>query len=92
MLIPLATPLTGESTRPVVVAKPHFVAREALRFVFATADTDVSVEHGLGRVPAGYVVIGLSASVRVYDGSAAPSESLLTLRASGAATALVLTF
>jgi hypothetical protein len=89
-LVPLPIPLTSDSSRSVSVAKPHFVAREPLRFEFITSGVDVSVSHDLGRIPAGYIVVGCSAAVQVYDGFAAPSESLLTLRASGAATALVL--
>jgi hypothetical protein len=89
-LVPLPIPLTSDSSRSVAVAKPHFVAREPLRFEFVTAGVDVSVAHDLGRIPAGYIAVGRSAGISVYDGSVPSSETLLVLRATGAGVAFVL--
>jgi len=45
------------------------------------ANTDFTVTHNLGRVPAGYIVKSKSAACDIYDGSVAASETQLTLRA-----------
>ena len=52
----------------------------------ATADTDTTITHNLGRVPAGYIVIRSSGSGVVYDGST-PADwtaTTFTLRCSAA--------
>lgn len=88
-LIPFAEPVPGEPGQDPVVRNPRFVARAPLEFVFTSAGADVPVRHGLGRAPEGWVLVGVSTSIRVYDGSAPSNEDVLVLRASGAGTAKV---
>lgn len=57
---------------------------------FTGAGVEVQVLHGLGRVPDGYLVLSRSASVIIYDGASANTDSIGFLRASGAGTATVL--
>ncbi len=59
---------------------------------FAAANTDTSIAHGLNRVPTGYLVIGQSAAMSVYNGSAANTSTLLYLRSSATGTATVQVF
>lgn len=90
MLIPMPIPVRGEAGQTALIARPVMEARSPLRFRFTAAGTDVTVAHGLGRVPEGYYVVRSSAPVSVYDGSAPSSEDVLVLRASGAADVDVL--
>lgn len=91
MLLPVPSPVPGDAVA-VAVPRPHFIARPLLEFKFVTADKDVAVQHGLGRVPLGWIVVGLTAAITPYNGSAPSSEDVLVLRASGAGTAYVLPF
>lgn len=68
------------------------VIGKLLSITFLAANTDVSVAHGLGRVPAGYIITGSSASMSVYNGSTANTASSLILRSSAAGTAGVYVF
>lgn len=61
-------------------------------FVFSGPGVEVSVDHGLGKVPTGYIVISLSTAMTVYDGSTANSNIKLYLRSSVAGTARVFVF
>ncbi len=63
-----------------------------LSMTFSAANADTTVSHGLGRVPAGYIVTSASAATSVYDGSISNTSSDLTLRASVAATVGLLVF
>ena len=63
-----------------------------LTLTFSAASTDTSLTHGLGRVPTGYVILKRSASMTVYDGSAAWTSNLIYLRASAAGSVTVLVF
>lgn len=58
---------------------------------FTALQTDTNATHNLGRIPAGYIVIGATTPGMVYDGSGALSEgvpaswtsSQITLRVRG---------
>lgn len=63
-----------------------------LSVTFSASATDTALAHGLGRVPTGYIITSLSASMVVYSGSAAWTNSSIYLRASAAGTAGVLVF
>lgn len=90
MLIPVPIPVRGESGQLAHLTHPAFVARAPLHFRFTAAGTDVSVAHGLGRVPEGWVVVRSSAGVSVYDSPTPSPEDSLILRATGAADVYVL--
>jgi hypothetical protein len=90
VLIPMPHPVRGEEGQVTHLTHPSFVARSPIHFIFTAADTDVSVAHGLGRVPEGWIAVRCSAAVTVYDGSASSSEDVLVLRATGAADVYVL--
>lgn len=59
---------------------------------FSAANTEVQVQHNLGRVPTGYLVFKLSAAAIVYDGSTANTETNAFLRGSAPCTATVMLF
>jgi hypothetical protein len=52
---------------------------------------EIGISHGLGRVPVGYLVAGLSANETVYHATAATREKLY-LKASGTVTATIWVF
>lgn len=54
-----------------------------LTFTFTALNTDTSVAHGLDFVPQNYFVVGLSADMRVYDGTTLSTKSNITLRCAG---------
>lgn len=53
---------------------------------FSSANSDVAVSHGLGRVPSGYLVYSRSASMVVYNGSSPSTSSVIYLKASATGT------
>lgn len=65
-----------------------------ITIAFSGANTDTSAAHGLGRLPAGYIVAGLSAAMTVYDASSnnPDTDKLIFLRSSATGTAQVLVF
>lgn len=65
---------------------------KTVSITFSAANTDVIVAHGLGRLPVGYIVVGLSASLTVYDGVGANTTSNLVLRANATGTARLLVY
>lgn len=81
----LAKPDDRTEPKAFAVSRAFFESHPILTFEFRTADVDVRVEHGLGRAPAGYLVIGRSANVGVYDGANPSTDTELVLRASGSA-------
>jgi hypothetical protein len=48
----------------------------------ASPNTDFVITHNLGRLPVGYIPMEKSAAVDIYNGSAAPTTTQATLRAS----------
>lgn len=61
-----------------------------INVTFSSANVDVASIHGLGRVPSGYIILGASAAMSVYDGASANTSSLIYLRSSAAGVAKVL--
>lgn len=52
--------------------------------VFAAANADVAIQHKLGRVPVGYIVVKLNAAGIIYDGSIAATATVITLKSNTA--------
>lgn len=67
-------------------------AGQLLSVIFTAANTNTSLGHSLGRVPAGYIITSLSASMVVYTGSAAWTSSTINLKSSATGTAGVLVY
>ncbi len=59
---------------------------------FGAPDTNVATNHGLGRVPAGYIITGASVATSVYDGSVGNTASVINLRANVPATVGLLVY
>ena len=59
---------------------------------FSAANTNVSASHGLGRIPAGYIVTSSSASANVFNGTSGHTTSVINLQASAAATVGLLVY
>lgn len=62
-----------------------------LTVVFPGTGT-LKIPHTLGIVPTGYITVGLTADIRVFDGVGTWTKQDIYLRASGAGTARLLLF
>lgn len=85
----LAAPRNANATETYTVPRAFFEAHPILTFEFTAAGQQLAVSHGLGRVPVGYIVVGRSAQVTVYDGFDLSTADVLVLRASGSAVVKV---
>ncbi len=54
---------------------------------FAAPNTEISVAHPLGRAPTGYLVVGLTVSMSVFDGTSQNDSERIYLRSSAAGVA-----
>lgn len=63
-----------------------------INITFTSANADTRADHGLGRVPQGYIVFRRSASMVVYDGATAWSTSSIYLKSSATGTVTVMIF
>ncbi len=63
-----------------------------ISITFGVANQSVSIDHGLGRVPVGYIVTRASAATSVYDSTVANTTSAISLMASAPATVGLLVF
>lgn len=63
-----------------------------LSVTFAAANTQVSVAHGLGRVPQGYIITMDDSGVKVFNGTTSNTATTLYLRASGPGTVGLLVY
>ncbi len=63
-----------------------------ISITFGAANVNTSANHGLGRVPSGYIVTSATAATSVYNGSMPNTSSSINLMASAAATVGLLVF
>lgn len=63
-----------------------------INMIFTAALTNTTALHGLGRVPAGYIITGLSAQMILSDGTSQSTASALILQSSAAGTARLLVY
>jgi len=54
----------------------------------ATANTEFSVSHSLGRLPGGYMVVKRDKAATVYDGITSWTDSAIYLRCNASSTSL----
>lgn len=59
---------------------------------FNVANEEKEISHGLGFVPNGYIVVGASAPMSIYDGLNPSSASIIYLKSSAVGTARVIFF
>lgn len=59
---------------------------------FSAISTDVQIPHQLRSVPTGYIVVGRSADIQVFDGAAENTSQFLYVRASALGTARLYVF
>jgi len=57
---------------------------------FTVANSDVRIDHGLDRIPIGYVQIGQSVATTVYDGTTSTTKNNIFLRSSAIGTVKLL--
>lgn len=63
---------------------------KTLTITFSAANVDVAGIHGLGRAPNGYIVLGTTAAMSIYDGASANTAQLIYFRSSAVGTARIL--
>lgn len=59
---------------------------------FGSADTELAVEHVLGRTPTGYIVAKNSNGTTIYDSDKAPTETRIYLKSTVANARVLLLF
>jgi hypothetical protein len=59
---------------------------------FTATNTNTSVSHGLGRVPRGFILVGSSVAMNVYNGSGTTDGTSLSVKADATGTASLLVF
>lgn len=59
---------------------------------FGAANTEVTVNHNIGRIPVGYLVLGNDSAATIYNGTTAFSAQAIFLRASAPCTATIMLF
>ena len=65
---------------------------EFITAVFTLANTDLTVNHTLGRIPVGYFPFSKAAACDVYTGSVAATATQITLRGTVATTVKLIIF
>lgn len=60
---------------------------QVLSVAFSAASTDTIVAHNLGRVPQGYISLGTTVTMNVYDGAIGWTTSAISLRSTAIGTA-----
>lgn len=59
---------------------------------FNSANVQQAINHGLNKVPSGFIMIGSKAAVRVYNGTTPNSAQVMYLQADVATTANLMIF
>jgi hypothetical protein len=59
---------------------------------FPTANSEQAVDHGLGKVPTGYILAGASAATSIYNGTTANTDSKIYLKSSVATSVTLIIF
>jgi hypothetical protein len=62
------------------------------KITFSSADMEQAVEHSLGRIPYGYIMIGSLAATQIYNGVSQNTTKALYVRSSVATTVSFLIF
>ncbi len=84
-----------QDTLDTVNGKLDFATNFACKIIdvsFTAANTDTSVNHGLGRVASKYFPISKSAACDVYAGTAQSTSSTLILKGTAIATVTLVVF
>lgn len=84
-----------QQVQSVVNGKIEFVSNiqsKLKQVTFTATDTDTSIDHGLGIIPNGYFIVGLSAAMIIYDGSLETTSSVIFLRSSAIGIASIMFF
>lgn len=63
---------------------------KTISVTFTVANQEVKIDHNLGRTPLGYVSIGQSAALTVYDGTTETTSQSIYLRSSAVGTVKLL--
>lgn len=61
-------------------------------FTFTTANLEYSIPHTLSRVPQGYILVGASVAMSLYNGTSANTTSAIFLKSNAIGTASILIF
>lgn len=84
-----------EDTEQIINGNIEFndnIKGQKLTVTFDSANVEVQVSHGLGRVAQGYFLVGSSVAMSIYDGTTANTAGNLYLRSNAAGVAQVMLF
>jgi hypothetical protein len=65
---------------------------KVLSFVFPSANKTIGMNHGLGVIPGGYILIGANVALSLFDGVQKNTVDIIYLQSNAAGTAKVLVF
>lgn len=65
---------------------------QKISVTFPTANAEVLISHGLARVPNGYILVGASVAMSLYDGDSSNTDKVLYLKSNAAGTAQIMVF
>ncbi len=65
---------------------------KSVSVTFLSANSTVAVNHGLSRIPLGYLVQSLTANMVIFNGTSGNTTSILYLQSSAAGTASLLVY
>ena len=72
----------------LTLAENHLI--KTVGVAFSATDTDVSVNHGLGRAPRGYLVVSQTSAMIIYSGSVSATKTTISLRSNATGTAQIM--
>lgn len=70
----------------------NFNWRNIISVDFTAQDTEVTINHGLGRSPKGYIITGTDTATSIYDGDTPADETAIYLKATQIATVRLVVF
>lgn len=84
----------SDATTSVVNGRLDFsnLFTQTVSVVFTVPNTTISVAHDLGFVPNGYIEIGKTAAIIIFDGNQANTKTTLFVQASAAGSARLLVY
>lgn len=59
---------------------------------FSLTATDMAIQHGLGRVPTGYIITSATAAMKVYSGNLVATSDAIYLRSDAVGTVTLLIY
>lgn len=89
------TAVALEEIQNIVNGKLEFIVNiksQSIQASFVSANTDLTLSHGLGKTPIGAILIRSSAAMALYDGTVSWNENSICLKSNAVGDATILVF